>query len=167
MKHVIIAISIISLISSCDFNVVEFDIKKVADIPGSIDSLPNNTQLNIISYSGFDDSKNNVWTQSIAENPINKNKYRIISPQIYNTRIIKSMNYSQIDTDEIKTLSALGNVHPNGDSENLESLLNKLKDNNLKEIFEEESFGEIEVFFNPDYNEEENLHLPIIIGKLE
>lgn len=167
MKELFIIITSVLIFTSCDFSTIEFEIKKIAEIPGNIDSLPNNSQLNIICYSGFQEKQKNVWTQCIAIDTITKAKYRIITPQFFKTRIHKTMTYQQITRDDILLASALSGLNTDTKSKSLNELIHKAKEAKLSEAFEQDTFDNIQIFFNPRFTKDENQTLPIIIGKLE
>lgn len=167
MKHIVATLLIPFLLISCDFSTITFDVKKVEDIPGHICTLTNNTPLKVISFSGFDSERKDIWTQTIAQDTITGDTIRIITPQFYKTKIVQYMTYHHIDFDEVKALSLIGKTDLKIDSDNLENLISDFNDNKIDTHFNEKSFNEIKVFFNPKYKNEENRTLRIVIGQLK
>ena len=164
MKHLLIIITSIFLLSSCDFSVIQLEVKSISQIDGDIDSLKNNTELKIISFSGFDEKQTDVWIQYIVKDTLTNNQYRIITPQYYHKQIKPKMKYHIIKLDELIALNSLNSISESNDDIN--ELLKSIKGTNFNDVINGE-YSKIKVFFNPQFENIESQNLPIIIGELE
>ncbi len=167
IKYVLM-ISVFSLLMSCDFSTVELDVKQISEMPGELDTIPDSTALEMVSFSGFNPDSNQIWTQTIAYQLPERRLIRIITPQQYGIKVEEKMVYRKINIDFMmaETIDVTG-LGGDIEGESLEKVLKIFSELGKSSLADKINYDTVKVFFNPKFKETENQNLPIVVGKLE
>lgn len=144
----------------------DFSLQLIEDIPGKPDTLKNNTELQLITFSGTRKKDEMGWGQFICKVNSGNRKGEVIRLVVSQYHISSSkdikeyMTYQVISEQELTLINQLnnGNHDIEGEMPDKEGIIDFAQHKNPNKI---------QVFFNPEIELMDEKPLPIVIGKFK
>lgn len=166
MRNSLLFSVLLCFLGGCNFDIVEHEVKTVAQIKGSIIGLTDSTLLQVLCFSGYNENQKDVWTQVVAYDPNKGERLRIISPLVFGKSVREFMTYRTISFTDEKSQINIDSLNLEGLDEEAKEAINQIIPQ-INYTFTYSNTDSIKVFFNPKFKEIEEQSLPIVIGRLE